>query len=220
MDGGQGAGLVPARLAVTRATLVDQSPCSRRAGRSRWTSAGSTARSRPLSAATVASAAATAAGRSRTGRSGGASGRSRRSASGTDIVARGYVVPAGATRGPDSAGPADGSRVASSVERVAGCTGRHRTPSAPVAQRIERRPPEPKAQVRFLPGALPGAHAEEGQGPLLRPEPGQPCDHQDIFGPAELQAGSVSLGLSPGVPPIRQLIGGRGTNSARSTMST
>ena len=60
-------------------------------------------------------------------------------------------------------GPADGSRVASSEERVVGTAGRHRTPSAPVAQRIERRPPEPKAQVRFLPGARCDVSGHRGQ---------------------------------------------------------
>ncbi len=54
-------------------------------------------------------------------------------------------------------GSHDRSRVASSVGRTAGRPGRPRHPPAPVAQRIERRPPEPKAQVRFLPGALWGA---------------------------------------------------------------
>src|ERR1039458_5923105 len=49
-------GLPPACLAFTKTTLVDQSPCSRRAGRSRKTSLGSTATSKPASAATLARA--------------------------------------------------------------------------------------------------------------------------------------------------------------------
>ncbi len=82
-------GLVPARLAVAMATLVDQSPCSRRTGRSRCTEVGSTWRSRPSRWERESRAWLTAAAR-----------RSR-----VDMVVRGYAVnrarwhvPAGRSR--------------------------------------------------------------------------------------------------------------------------
>ena len=45
------------------------------------------------------------------------------------------------------------ARLRARQARLLSPADRSRAPSAPVAQRIERRPPEPKAQVRFLPGA-------------------------------------------------------------------
>src|ERR1700694_2946340 len=83
-------GLVPARLALTMAMLVDQSPISRRGGRSGCTEAGATSRARPSRRATVVVARLTASA----------------SWSRVDMLVRGYVVGGRLTRGPGVGRPA------------------------------------------------------------------------------------------------------------------
>ncbi len=100
----QPRGLAPAPLAVTKAMLVDQSPFSRRAGRSRCTEAGSTARARPSRSATVVTAPLMA----------------RARWSWVDMLQRGYVVRAAGRQGSGTA-PGDRTRVVPS-------TWEHRVP--------------------------------------------------------------------------------------------
>ena len=133
---------------MTRATLVDQSPCSRRAGRSRWTDAGSTSRSSASRSATVATALLMA--WARWSRVGHVAARIRR-------------------RGASAVWP--GSRSGAVALQLALREGNDRSdgPGFPsshalVAQRIEHRPPEPCAQVRVLPRAPKPGRPAEGRG--------------------------------------------------------
>ena len=98
--------LVPARLALTMATLVDQSPCSRRAGRSRWTASGSASRSRPIPrAATVASGRADGFGQLVTGATCCCRGYGRAAAA-TGVATRCDPWSGGTTVGPRCGRPA------------------------------------------------------------------------------------------------------------------
>jgi uncharacterized protein (DUF427 family) len=70
---------------------------------------------------------------------------------GPDIELRLPVAPAGPRR------PGETGLQCQNADDARASAGPCLTTSALVAQRIERRPPEPGAQVRVLPGALPGA---------------------------------------------------------------
>ena len=148
----------PSALALTRAAFVDQSPCSRRAGRSRWTAPAST--SMPMDDN------ARAHGSGDAGASGHGPPRMARREPRAQLPGRLCVVsatPAGRPkesprgRAWSAAGragrsePPDYSSLGSA--RPCPALAPVAIPSALVAQRIEHRPPEPVAQVRVLPRA-------------------------------------------------------------------